>query len=47
MWKKALFVLFSLLSLTLTACNTIEGAGRDVSAAGREIWGESREHKTY
>jgi predicted small secreted protein len=47
MWKKALFVLVSLLSLTLTACNTIEGAGRDVSAAGREISGEAREHKTY
>jgi predicted small secreted protein len=47
MWKKAVFILMSLLSLALTACNTIEGAGRDVSHAGREISEEAREHKTY
>ena len=47
MWKKALFVLMSLLSLALTACNTIEGAGRDVSAVGREVTGEAQEHKRY
>ena len=47
MWKKALFVLMSLLSLALTACNTVEGAGRDISAAGREVTGEAQEHKRY
>jgi entericidin B len=47
MWKKALFVLMSLLSLALTACNTVEGAGRDVSSAGRSITEEAREHKNY
>jgi predicted small secreted protein len=47
MWKKALFVLMSLLSLALTACNTMEGAGRDVSAAGRSVAEEAREHKNY
>jgi predicted small secreted protein len=47
MWKKALFVLMSLLSLALTACNTVEGAGRDVSAAGRGVAEEAREHKNY
>jgi len=47
MWKKALFVLMSLLSLSLTACNTVEGAGKDVSAAGRGVTEEAREHKTY
>lgn len=47
MWMKALFVLMSLLSISLTACNTVEGAGRDVSAAGRGMSEEAREHKTY
>jgi predicted small secreted protein len=47
MWKKALFVLMSLMSLALTACNTVEGAGRDVSAAGRGVSEEAREHKNY
>jgi entericidin B len=47
MWKKALFVLMSLMSLALTACNTVEGAGKDVSAAGRGMTEEAREHKTY
>jgi len=47
MWKKALFVLMSLLSLSLTACNTVEGAGKDVSAAGRGMTEEAKEHKTY
>jgi predicted small secreted protein len=32
-------------STFLTACNTIEGAGRDVSKAGSEISEEAREHK--
>jgi predicted small secreted protein len=47
MWQKALFVLMSMLSLALTACNTVEGAGKDVSAAGRATTEEAREHKTY
>jgi predicted small secreted protein len=47
MWMKALFVLMSLLSISLTACNTVEGAGRDVSAAGRGLSEEAREHKNY
>jgi predicted small secreted protein len=47
MWKKALFVLMSLMSLALTACNTVEGAGRDVSAAGHSLSGEAEEHKHY
>jgi predicted small secreted protein len=47
MWKKALFVVMSLMSLALTACNTVEGAGKDVSAAGHGMTDEAREHKTY
>lgn len=47
MWKKALFCVMSLLSLALTACNTVEGAGRDVAHLGREMQGEAAEHKHY
>ena len=47
MWKKALFCLMSVISLALSACNTIEGAGRDVSHAGHEISEEAQEHKRY
>lgn len=36
---KSLAVLFAVLAATvsLTACNTIEGAGRDIERAGEEI----------
>jgi predicted small secreted protein len=47
MWKTILFGLMSLASIALSACNTIEGAGRDVTAAGREVSEEAREHKRY
>jgi predicted small secreted protein len=30
-----------LMSLSLTACNTVEGAGRDIEAAGEEIQEEA------
>jgi predicted small secreted protein len=33
------------LSLTLTACNTIEGAGEDASAAGRAVSGAAEDTK--
>ena len=32
-------------STMLTACNTVEGAGKDVSKAGHEVSEEAREHK--
>lgn len=31
----------------LTACNTIEGVGQDVKAAGKKVEGEAREAKRY
>ena len=34
-------------SFFLAACNTMEGAGRDVEKAGGKIKGEAREHKKY
>jgi predicted small secreted protein len=39
-----LIVLFGAASF-LSACNTIEGAGKDVTAAGREVTEEAKEHK--
>ena len=35
----------SLSTLALTACNTIEGAGKDISHAGSAIQHEARENK--
>jgi predicted small secreted protein len=32
-------------STILTACNTVEGAGKDVSKAGYAVSEEAREHK--
>jgi predicted small secreted protein len=32
-------------STILTACNTVEGAGKDVAHAGHEVSEEAREHK--
>jgi predicted small secreted protein len=32
-------------STFLSACNTVEGAGKDVSKAGHEVSEEAREHK--
>jgi predicted small secreted protein len=32
-------------STILTACNTVEGAGKDVSRAGHDVSQEAREHK--
>ena len=37
----------SLASLTLTACNTMQGAGRDVEKAGQKLRDEAVEHKRY
>ena len=33
--------------LMLGGCNTVEGAGKDVKAAGTKVEGEAKEHKKY
>jgi len=33
--------------LMLGGCNTVEGAGKDVKAAGQKVEGEAAEHKKY
>ena len=42
----ATFVGVSLL-LALGACNTMEGAGKDVKAAGGKVESEAHENKKY
>ena len=32
---------------TLTGCNTIQGAGKDVERAGEKVQQEATEHKRY
>jgi predicted small secreted protein len=44
---KALIALLVGASFLLGACNTIEGAGKDVKAAGQKVEGEAAEHKKY
>ena len=39
------FVLIAGASTFLSACNTVEGVGRDVSKAGGAITEEAKEHK--
>ena len=42
----ALAATFALPSFALlSGCNTVEGAGKDVSKAGHEVSEEAREHK--
>lgn len=35
------------LSVTLTGCNTMEGAGKDIEKGGEAIKDEAREHNNY
>lgn len=35
--RKALVLITAATALLLAACNTVEGVGRDVSAAGRAV----------
>jgi len=45
--RSALALLATLLaSLLLSACHTMEGAGRDISAAGEEIEETARDART-
>jgi len=44
---KALIAMIVGLSFLLGACNTIEGAGKDVKAAGGKVEKEAKEEKKY
>ncbi len=46
--KLILITLLTLCSITaLTACNTIEGIGEDIGAAGKAIDDSAEENKAY
>jgi entericidin B len=34
-------------SISLSACNTVQGAGKDVERAGEKVQQEAQEHKKY
>ena len=34
-------------SVSLTACNTIQGAGQDVESLGHKVQSEAQEHRKY
>lgn len=34
-----------LLTVTVSACNTVDGAGKDMQKAGTEVQGEANEHR--
>lgn len=42
-----LLIALSVASIPLSACNTVQGAGKDVERAGQKVQGEAQEHKTY
>ncbi|HTK84590.1 MAG TPA: entericidin A/B family lipoprotein [Patescibacteria group bacterium] len=43
--KKIVLITLACLPLLTAACNTMAGAGEDVSHAGHEITGEANEHR--
>ena len=45
--KSLLWVLLSCLGLAVAGCNTIEGAGKDVKAAGGAVEKAASKSKTY
>ncbi|HEX4780361.1 MAG TPA: entericidin A/B family lipoprotein [Usitatibacter sp.] len=44
---KALLAIMIGASFLLSACNTVEGAGKDVKAGGQKVENEAAEHKRY
>ena len=42
-----LLTALSLAAIPLSACNTVQGAGKDVERAGQKVQTEAQEHKTY
>jgi entericidin B len=46
MWNKIVLAFASIAVVSLiSACNTVEGAGKDVSAGGKKVQEEARETK--
>ena len=45
MFKKIIFCFAALAAVSLTACNTIQGAGKDVERGGQKVQEEAKEVK--
>jgi predicted small secreted protein len=45
--RKSLLLTLLLSSFALTACNTVEGAGKDVEELGEAVQDESAENNEY
>jgi entericidin B len=45
MLKKLIFCFAALAAVSLTACNTIQGAGKDVERGGQKVQEEAKEVK--
>ena len=42
-----LIVACCVTSIPLTACNTVQGMGKDIQKGGEKVQEEAKEHKTY
>lgn len=49
MTRKLVLLLATLMFgfVSLTACNTMQGAGRDIEKVGTKVQEEAQEHKKY
>ena len=45
MFKKLIFGFAALAAVSLTACNTVQGAGKDIERGGQKVQEEAKEVK--
>ena len=45
MFKKLIFCFAALAAVSLTACNTVQGAGKDIERGGQKVQEEAKEVK--
>jgi predicted small secreted protein len=45
MLKKIIFCFAALAAVSLTACNTVQGAGKDIERGGQKVQEEAKEVK--
>ncbi|MCF8494777.1 MAG: entericidin A/B family lipoprotein [Rickettsiaceae bacterium] len=43
--KRKIFIFLGLSALILTACNTMEGVGRDIKAGGKNLEESAKDNK--
>ena len=45
MFRKLIFCFAALAAVSLTACNTVQGAGKDIEKGGQKVQEEAKEVK--